>query len=201
MITIVLSANMRRMQKDNVLVRKLVGIETSGSLNILFSDKTGTITKGMLQVSTFVAGNGREYHSFKKLAQEKPLAEKVLLSCIFNSASIRTDQKALGGNATDRALLSWVLPAGVENGYTKISEIPFDSSKKFSAAEVGKGEERLYFVKGAPEKILGACTRYIDEAGKYIPVPMERVRQKWDDLTEQGMRVLALAKMCIRDRG
>lgn len=193
MITIVLSANMRRMQKDNVLVRKLVGIETSGSLNILFSDKTGTITKGMLQVSTFVAGNGREYHSFKKLAQEKPLAEKVLLSCIFNSASIRTGQKVLGGNATDRALLSWVLPAGVENGYTKISEIPFDSSKKFSAAEVGKGEERLYFVKGAPEKILGACTRYIDEAGKYIPVPMERVRQKWDDLTEQGMRVLALA--------
>jgi len=55
MITVVLSANMRRMLKDNVFVRKLVGIETAGSLNILFTDKTGTLTRGKLDVTHFVS--------------------------------------------------------------------------------------------------------------------------------------------------
>lgn len=58
MITVVLSSNMRRMLKDHVLVRKLVGIETSGSLNILFTDKTGTLTRGKLEVNRFLAGDG-----------------------------------------------------------------------------------------------------------------------------------------------
>ena len=53
MITVVLSSNMLRMMRDHVLVRKLVGIETSGSLNILFTDKTGTLTRGRLQVTHF----------------------------------------------------------------------------------------------------------------------------------------------------
>lgn len=193
MITIVLSANMRRMLKDNVLVRKLVGIETSGSLNILFSDKTGTITKGVLQVSRFISGDGREYDSFAHLAKATPLAEKVLLSCVHNSASFRTEEGALGGNATDRALLGWVLPAAGGNEYEKVSQLPFDSSRKFSAAEVKNGEERLHFVKGAPEKILSACTRYLDDAGNALSLSQEKVQQKWDEMTSQGMRVLALA--------
>ena len=58
MITLVLSSNMKRMLKDNILVRKLVGIETSGSLNILFTDKTGTLTKGQLEVKGMILGDG-----------------------------------------------------------------------------------------------------------------------------------------------
>lgn len=193
MITIVLSANMRRMLKDNVLVRKLVGIETSGSLNLLFSDKTGTITKGILQVSQFISGDGKEYASFQALEQAGALKEKVLLSSVFNSASSRSEGRALGGNATDRALLNWVLPAGAPEGYQRVSQIPFDSSRKFSVAEVRHGEERLYFVKGAPEKILDRCTRYLDAEGKYCPLSKEKIQKKWDALTERGMRVLALA--------
>ena len=61
MITLVLSSNMKRMMKDNVLVRKLVGIETSGSINILFTDKTGTITKGKLEVKSIISGDFKEY--------------------------------------------------------------------------------------------------------------------------------------------
>ena len=61
MITLVLSSNMKRMMKDNVLVRKLVGIETSGSINILFTDKTGTITKGKLEVKSIINGDLKEY--------------------------------------------------------------------------------------------------------------------------------------------
>ena len=60
MITLVLSSNMKRMLKDNVLVRKLIGIETSGSLNILFTDKTGTLTKGKLEVTSITSSNLNE---------------------------------------------------------------------------------------------------------------------------------------------
>ena len=60
MITLVLSSNMKRMMKDNVLVRKLVGIETSGSINILFTDKTGTLTKGKLEVTNIISGDLKE---------------------------------------------------------------------------------------------------------------------------------------------
>ena len=67
MITLVLSSNMKRMMRDNVLVRKLVGIETSGSINILFTDKTGTITKGKLEVKSIIDGDLKEYKNEKEL--------------------------------------------------------------------------------------------------------------------------------------
>ena len=63
MITLVLSSNMKRLLKKNVLVRKLVGIETSGSLNILFTDKTGTLTEGKLKVQSFLTSNFKEYNN------------------------------------------------------------------------------------------------------------------------------------------
>ena len=67
MITLVLSSNMKRMLKSNVLVRKLVGIETAGSLNILFTDKTGTLTKGKLEVVGLLTGTLKEYHQEQEL--------------------------------------------------------------------------------------------------------------------------------------
>ena len=69
MVALVSSLNMRKMLRDNVLVRKLVGIETAGSLNLLFTDKTGTITKGKLTVVTFLAGDGTVYTEFTALCQ------------------------------------------------------------------------------------------------------------------------------------
>lgn len=70
MIAIVSSLNMRKMLNDNVLVRKLVGIETAGSLNMLFTDKTGTITKGKLEVVRFITGNRQEVQSFETLPEK-----------------------------------------------------------------------------------------------------------------------------------
>ncbi len=175
MITIVLSANMRRMLKDNVLVRKLVGIETSGSLNILFSDKTGTITKGVLQVSRFISGDGREYDSFAHLAKATPLAEKVLLSCVHNSASFRTEKKERsGGNATDRALLGWVLPAAGGNEYEKVSQLPFDSSRKFSAAEVKMGKNGCILSRARQKKSSPPAPAIWMTLGMRSPYPKKR---------------------------
>ena len=81
MITVVLSSNMKRMLKDHVLVRKLVGIETSGSLNILFTDKTGTLTQGHLKVGDFLDGQGHCFPTAAALRRSPALYHLVELSC------------------------------------------------------------------------------------------------------------------------
>ena len=152
MITVVLSSNMRRMLKDHVLVRKLVGIETSGSLNILFTDKTGTLTKGRLEVGNFLTGSGEAYRKAADLKRKKGLWDWVERSCSLNSESLTAAGKALGGNATDRALLDYVLPLAPGREEAKGRHVPFDSARKFSALELPG--RRLTLVKGAPEKLL-----------------------------------------------
>ena len=197
MITVVLSSNMRRMLKDHVLVRKLVGIETSGSLNILFTDKTGTLTRGKLEVACFLTGDGAEYKKASELRRRTPLWELVELSCVQNSGSLLSEGRALGGNATDRALLEYAvsgknkLAAG--GNITKGRTIPFDSKNKFSAVELHGGRE-LTLVKGAPEKLLSACTRYYDEKGRVCPLPSRLfLEKKMKELTSRAMRMLCLA--------
>ncbi len=183
MITVVLSSNMLRMMRDHVLVRKLVGIETSGSLNILFTDKTGTLTKGRLEVQKFLTGDATEYRNAGELARRRPLWELVELSCVYNSASLVSRGKALGGNATDRALLEYVLPKRRLKGVYRTEEaVPFDSARKYSAVRVrggsmpGPGDD-LILIKGAPERLLARCTRYYDEKGsrpasyRFLPAP------------------------------
>ena len=109
MITLVLSSNMKRMLKNNVLVRKMVGIETAGSLNILFTDKTGTLTKGKLEVIGFLAGSGKEYKSEVELLPYRTFHTHLKNNCIYNNASYFDESKnACGGNITDRAILNFI---------------------------------------------------------------------------------------------
>ena len=87
MITLVLSSNMKRMLKSNVLVRKLTGIETAGNINILFTDKTGTITKGNLNVIKIIDPKGREYKSEEALKENKMFYEMTKISLVANNES------------------------------------------------------------------------------------------------------------------
>ena len=159
MITLVLSSNMKKMLKDNVLVRKLDGIETSGSLNILFTDKTGTITKGQLEVTNIITGDNKNYHNIKDLKNKK-LASLLNISIIFNNSASLSNGNIIGGNTTDRALLSIV-----DNNNYKINKteiIPFDSINKFSSVKIS-GDENLTLIKGSFEKILPHCNKYYNE--------------------------------------
>lgn len=194
MITVVLSSNMFKMLKDQVMVRKLVGIETAGSLNLLFTDKTGTLTKGNLVVSKFITGDGQEFPNALNLKQCRPLWKMVGLSCLYNTSSVISQGKALGGNATDRALLEFALP--LENrmlNYKKGKAVPFDSAKKYSAAEI-RGDKTHIFIKGSPEKLLPACTHYLDQNG--VPRSLtskSKIEQKLKEMTSKSMRLLVLA--------
>lgn len=197
MITVALSSNMRRMLRDKVLVRKLVGVETSGSLNILFTDKTGTLTQGKLAVAEFVAGSGQSYDDIRKLAREAPeLFRLTGLNCAANTqAALDPQGKPLGGNATDRALLAFVAPCmGQIPQLSARQTVAFDSALKFSTAQVSQNGRPLSLVKGAPELILNACTHYLDSAGRRQPLPrMGAARAAWDRMTVGAFRALALA--------
>ena len=108
MVTVVLSANMKRMIKDNVLVKRLVGIETAGSLNILFTDKTGTLTTGKLSVDRVITSDS-VYKSISKLKSASEIYSKLLLNAKLNTECVISKDGIVGGNATDRAIASFFI--------------------------------------------------------------------------------------------
>ena len=196
MIAIVSAQNMGKMLKDNVLVRKISGIETAGSLNILFSDKTGTITKGQLEAVAFIDGEGKEYRSYGDVVGE--LGKLLSLSVRHNTSAIVTGEGAntriVGGNATERAILGFVA-GNKETAEVRVTgSIPFNSSNKYSAAHVD-GAYNMSLIKGAPEKILSKCRYYYGEDGAKRPISdgAALVNSKIDMLARRAIRVLALA--------
>ena len=195
MIAIVSSMNMGRMLKDNVLVRKLAGIETAGSLNCLFSDKTGTITKGKLEVVTFIDGGGAEYKTYHDV--KGGLKKYLSLSIHQNTDSIMSgegaDKKVIGGNATERAILGFSMGEELPVNVKTIGKIPFNSTNKYSATTVS-GDYNLTLIKGAPEKMLEKCAFYYDADGNKKPYSGQKeLNATIDKLAERAIRVLAFA--------
>ena len=159
MIAVVLSSNIKRMVKDNVLVRKPVGIEAAGSMNLLFTDKTGTLTEGKMKVVATLAADGN-LHPFDEFLRNNP-QRAGLFSLVFHFNNAATegvgqDGKTcvLGGSATERALLESVLHLSINEPYRITSRLPFDSAKKYSAVSLS-GKDHLTLVMGAPEKLFG----------------------------------------------
>jgi len=193
MIAIVSAQNMGKMLKENVLVRKISGIETAGSLNILFSDKTGTITKGQLEAVTFVDGQGNDFKTFDDVQGE--LGKLLYMSVRHNTSAVISGDKVVGGNATERALLGFVKGKSIDADITLADSIPFNSTNKYSASTI-TGDYNISLIKGAPEKIISRCKFCYDQNGKKIPFRPEgsKVSAKIDELASRAIRVLALAE-------
>lgn len=191
LITLVLSSNMKRMLKRNVLVRKLVGIETAGSLNILFTDKTGTLTEGKLKVISIMDSNFNEYYSSNEIKNSKT-EELVYQSMVYNNASFINNNAAEGGNTTDRAILNF-MRSDNKSKYKVLSIEEFNSNKKYSKVQTSYNGG-TDFIKGAYEIILNMCDSYIDENNNikeliYINRYKEVISNKMSD----GYRVLCMA--------
>lgn len=193
MIAIVSSLNMRKMLHDHVLVRKLVGIETAGSVNLLFTDKTGTITKGQLEVVSFLNGGGKEYASLTELPE--PLKELILQQALLNTSSSSKDGAIVGGNMTEAALNKYIGSNRPQQLVERISFEPFNSSKKYSLAVV-KHEDACYaMLKGAPEKLLERCNAYVSDDGSVKAWTSEQrtaLDVRMNELAGKAMRLLAL---------
>ncbi|MBP1543062.1 MAG: cation-transporting P-type ATPase, partial [Oscillospiraceae bacterium] len=194
MIAIVSAQNMGKMLKDNVLVRKVAGIETAGSLNILFSDKTGTITKGKLEAVVFIDGAVQEYKTCADIKGK--LKDMMTLSVHHNTLSLISgegkDMKVIGGNATERAILGFAATEKSSANVKEVGNIPFNSTNKYSATQV-EGDYNLSLIKGAPEKILQRCSHYYNENGEKVAFDMSALNAKIDELANRAIRVLAIA--------
>lgn len=190
MITLVLSSNMKRLLKRNVLVRKLVGIETAGSLNILFTDKTGTLTEGKLSVELFTDAELTEYKNINKLSTHK--YELLYQSLVYNNSSFLNNGIPEGGNTTDRALLSYI-GRDDKTTYKIINKKEFNSKLKYSTVETNyKGY--TIFIKGAYEKILEKCNKYQKNDGSVrVLINKEKITNYVNAKTSEGIRALALA--------
>lgn len=192
MISLVLMQNTSKMLNLNVLVRKPIGIETAGSLNILFSDKTGTITKGKLEVVEFFDGSGKTHTlenmpSFMKGALQLSIGKNT-------TAMFDNEHRVIGGNATDKALLEFL----TEDSFNKLNDDKdceitemqtFNSANKFSQSYLEKTGKTFY--KGAPERLLAKAKKYVDSNGKVVDIDMNVINKKIDELADKAMRVLA----------
>jgi len=199
MTMLVLSLNMKKLLTDNVLVRKLIGIETAGSLNVLYTDKTGTITKGILEVVTFFSGNNKNYEKFSDIPNK--LQDLISLAINYNTSSTIQEEpdgtiKAIGGNHTEKALTIWTHYSDFKAEIIKGSTILFNSSYKFSAQEIG-GDYNGVLIKGAPE-VVSNCHYYYDEDGNKKQLSddiRESLKNKIDLLASKTIRVLAIAML------
>ncbi|MBQ9783755.1 MAG: calcium-translocating P-type ATPase, PMCA-type [Clostridia bacterium] len=196
MIAVVLSSNIRRMIRDQVLVRKPVGIEAAGSMNLLFTDKTGTLTEGKMSVARILLADGSSYVSYQNMRKAGALvSERYACSCLCNTASSLSEGRAIGGNATDRALLESVADYKSRESWQVVDRIPFDSGRKFSAVSV-RGRGATVLVKGAPERLIPYLEYAYDKEGRAVPfspLSYDFLRQV-SSMTGEGGRVLLLAE-------
>ena len=195
MIALVLMSNTGTMLEHNVLVRKAIGIETAGSLKILFSDKTGTITKGQLEVVDYFLGDTKSL-GVVALEDKAPVVKNLLDLCICKNtdAMFDSNHNVTGGNLTEIALMKFI----TEDTYNNIANDeqygitayqPFNSSNKFSQSYIKTFGKTFY--KGAPARLLAKATKYMDADGKIVAIDKKKINAKIDELATKAMRVLA----------
>lgn len=198
MITVVLSSNMKRMLKDKILVRKLVGIETAGSLNILFTDKTGTLTTGNQSVSAIAVGGGREITA-DELDRHSPLVKMISHAVAATGEFHRSGGKISGSNATDRALgNAFCGKTNTSKDPDVTKKIPFDSNRKYSSALLTNGD---VYIKGAPEKMIPYVQNCLDERGDTFTVSSAVLMAQLHRMASGGNRIIAIAKATALPEG
>ena len=188
MITVVLSANMKRMLSDNILIKKLVGIETAGSMNILFTDKTGTLTKGNIECDRIVTPSG-VFRTAEALKRQELIYKSLLISAKINTDTYESEGKILGGNATDRAVAEFFASAEAPR-VNVLKKKSFNSNDKYSSVLLDDGKT---YIKGAAEMILRASNYVYSEDGERVGYDFSNIEREYKSATERGERVIAVA--------
>jgi len=193
MIAVVLSANIRRMVKDRVLVRKPAGLEAAGCMNILFTDKTGTLTTGKLTLTRLLTAAGDFDTPEALLKKSPPLHAALSRSAHVNTGAVTGEvggrPAALGGNGTDRALLSAFIADA--SHAPAVRRLPFDSARKWAAAATADG---AVFYTGAPEKLLPHVTGAMGADGYTAPLEKTAFFAHVRGYMQTGARVILLCR-------
>jgi len=211
-VTVVLVLGMRRLARKKALVRKLNATEGMGAVSVICMDKTGTLTRGEMQVRHILAGVADLLDKEIKFKDTCVPGSEILgdrlkaleIAVLVNDAYIENPNDELSrwivrGSPTTKALLLAGINAGVnkkeiEQNLSLLEEINFDSSQKYAASiyKIGKDKVVVYIL-GAPEKIIKA-SKQISDNKTSLPISSREKRKlfkKIDELTKQGLRVLA----------
>ncbi len=194
MIAVVLSSNIRRMTRDSVLVRKPAGLEAAGSMNILFTDKTGTLTTGQLTLSRILTARG-DFSDYRTLSREAgELAESLSLAAVANNSAVRGERDgrpaALGGNSTDRAMLTAFLSAPIPD-FSIRERLLFDSARKYTATALADGR---VFVAGAPERLMPHLTGAREGRDHSVPFARAAFFERLSARMKKGERVILVCE-------
>jgi magnesium-transporting ATPase (P-type) len=215
-LTITLAVGVRAMARRNAIVRRLPAIETLGSVSVICTDKTGTLTRNEMAVASVVlAGgelevSGEGYAPVGRLSLAAgagspkalpALAELARAAALCNDASLheRDGEWSVEGDPMEGALLAFAGKAGLDGraerlAWPRTDAIPFDAQHRFMATLNHDHEDHArVFVKGAPERILGMCHAQRSAAGGVEPLDPAWWRARADATAARGQRVLALA--------
>ncbi|HRH23912.1 MAG TPA: cation-transporting P-type ATPase [Candidatus Magasanikbacteria bacterium] len=210
-MTIILAIGMKHILKRNALVRKLLAAETLGSVSVICTDKTGTLTEGnmsVVQVVTSHAVFGAEDFIGKKINDNSPEHDAryaLELGILCNDGIIENYTKpesewTVSGNLTDSALIRYgakieLYKTELDHVYERLSDIPFDSKKKYMGVLVTDNTSRIVIMKGAPEKVYPRVHSYQAEGKVHVwnTKVEEYVKSKERALTGEGLRVIGVA--------
>jgi len=210
-VTFTLALGTQRMAKRHAIIRRLPAVETLGSATVICSDKTGTITRGEMTVRKLytdafieVTGSGyipdgEFYRNGKKIdpAADKHLKELLRVGVLCNNSHLEHDGEwKVIGDPTEGALLVAAKKANLDEKYQRIIELPFDSERKLMSTLHTTPRGIVAFIKGAPEVMLGLCTRICDK-GTIRPINSEDKKRILDAnraMAEDALRVLAFAE-------
>ncbi|ARP98759.1 cation-transporting P-type ATPase [Pseudorhodoplanes sinuspersici] len=221
-MTITLAVGVQRMARRNAIIRRLPAVETLGSVSVICSDKTGTLTRNEMMVTAVVTADqviaveGAGYRpkgGFRTDAGElldaaaEPILEELSLAALLcNDAQLRQSAAiwTVDGDPMEGALLSLAEKAGhdtaaARNRFVRLDEIPFDSRHRYMATlHARDGRPPVVYIKGAPERILAMCARVASLDGER-PLDAESWHRKVDQLAANGQRVIALARRTMND--
>lgn len=207
MNSLVQSMNTESMYKKNILVSHKSAFSDSAYMNVLFTDKTGTITQGNLSLVEFITGDGN-------IVENIPNREFIEAITLNNLAKISSEGKAIGSNNMDRALLSYAINNGYDdskNDPDKVEDISgFDSEKKCATVKLRNG---LVYWKGATENIIDQVTHYMlpdGEEREFSSADRKKVEDKILVEAKRTMKLLSVVKigegktvlmavLCLRD--
>ena len=202
-VKLVTKQNVSTMEKFNILAKNTGKIPELAYVNLICTDKTGTLTTGEMTSTVMINGNCQDIFN-----KESSLNELINLNiCMNNSAVFDSNGNITGGNSIDRAVLDMLSPENaltIQNKVTMKKRVPFSSENKFSAVTLNNGTNDFTVYKGAPEKLIEKCKFYLDNDGNVIELTEEKrkaLQSHIKGLTEKAMRCIALTVSDKTDDG
>jgi len=215
-LTVTLAIGVTRLAGRNAIIRRLPVVETLGSVSVICSDKTGTLTRNEMTVQSiatvdglytvegtgYIPRGGFLFEGQPIEADQTPLLMQAIRAALLcNDATLeqKADDWRVHGDPMEGALVVLAVKAALEpeeerQQHPRTDLIPFESEHKFMATlHHGHDDRAMIYLKGAPEQILARCAKVLGAAGEELPMDAERWRQRVEELANQGQRVLAVA--------